>query len=197
MRRAVHCAVAIVALGSGCWADESATPAPPPGIPNRVIAPSEPPAVTGGPTANRWGAVRETGAARRASSANPVTRTGSPTPQDTPTQAAPPVARDFGEELRALASNPGSCLTQRAPGGWPSALHLAVSATVTPSGMITRAAVTGAGLTKQETKCWSALVTQARFRSPVEGAPRNVQTTVELRQRPQPVTPATAAPSSP
>jgi hypothetical protein len=111
--------------------------------------------------------------------------------------AAPVPKRDLAAELRTLVGDPSSCFAKRTAGSGPSTLTLDVNATVTPSGMITRASVTGAGLDALESECLGALVMRARFRNPVDGAPRNVQASIELREQPKPAKAPAAPPNSP
>ncbi len=111
----------------------------------------------------------------------PTQPTAAAATQETAEAEAP--TRDLAEELRGMISNPSACFTKRTVGSGPSNLTLSISATVTPSGIINRAQVSGSSLTDEESACLEAMVVRARFRSPVDEAPTTVRATVELREK--------------
>lgn len=101
--------------------------------------------------------------------------------ENTAPATAEPV-RNLSEELVGLVGAPNACFSKRTAGAGTT-LSLQVTAAVTPTGMITRADVTGGGLSAEEADCVKARVIRARFRSPVENAPLSVQATIELREQ--------------
>jgi hypothetical protein len=200
MRRIAQSAIALIALmalASGCFANDSARSAPPPGIPNQMQVQAAPAPVKGKSGENPWASRREPSLRARPSSAAVATTADPTATQGAATAPVAPKERDLSDELRGMIGNPGACLTQHTAGTGPSTLRLDVTAMVMPSGLITRATVRGAGLGPQESTCLEASVIRGRLRGPVEGAPRNVQTTIELHEQPPHAKPVAAGVKSP
>jgi hypothetical protein len=102
-----------------------------------------------------------------------------------PAEAVPPTppgaGRDFESELRVLVGDPSTCFADvEAP---PETLDIVVAATTTSSGVITRVSATAPNLDADQLRCIERRLGNARFRAPVEAAPRTVVTTVSLRYR--------------
>lgn len=182
MRRAAQLFAALT-LATACSQKEP-PPVPPPGIPGAVpidlpaeaakqrVAPGDPtrwgnPLAAATPTPSNEGSAPSAEAAENTA---PVT---------------PEPVRDLSEELVGLVGAPNACFSKRTAAAGAT-FSFQVTAAVTPTGMITRAEVTGGGLSAEEADCVKARVASARFRSPVENAPLSIQATVELRaQAPQ------------
>lgn len=104
-----------------------------------------------------------------------VTRTEERTPE-----APPP--RDYESELRALVGDPITCMPQ---GARPARVSIQVSVVATESGVISRSNVTSQEI-QEAARCVAGRLNSARFRGPVEDAPRTVTTTFDLRFRETP-----------
>lgn len=104
-----------------------------------------------------------------------------PTERKRPT-AEPEKERDLGAELKRLVGDPRSCFKTRSQHQGPKTIAISVRATVMATGAISRASVSSSSLDDEERKCIDRRVSAARFAGPVQGAPRSVQTTVEVRQ---------------
>lgn len=186
MTRAAHLLATLVVVAA-CTREEP-PPVPPPGIPRGT--PINGPTAPTGPTAPSQRGVSPTDPAswKSRTPVGAATRVGAETnpasspPEALPASTPPPAERDLSEELVALVGAPSSCFAKRTAGSGTT-LSFQVNAAVTPTGMITRAEVSGGGLTAEEADCVKARVVAARFAAPVEGAPLSVQATVDLRER--------------
>jgi hypothetical protein len=95
--------------------------------------------------------------------------------------AAPP-ARDYESELRTLAGDPISCVPRETA---RERVRLRVSVVVTESGVVSRVSAASSE-SQPAADCVARRLAAARFRAPVEGAPRTVETTFDLRFREAP-----------
>ncbi|MCS6798704.1 MAG: hypothetical protein NZ898_09255 [Myxococcota bacterium] len=100
-------------------------------------------------------------------------------------------ARDLSAELAALVGDPDACAgaQDRRADGPP--LDVVLEATVSRTGIVTRAEVSG-GLSDEARACLRRRLLQGRLRTPVDGAPRTVRAVMRLERRPAP----SRAPSS-
>ena len=97
-------------------------------------------------------------------------------------------AADLGGRLREAIGDPSPCLGNAASAN--QVVHLTVRAMVSTSGRVTRADVGGTGAPAAALECVRRRTLAAQLRGPVDGAPRPVDTTIELRARPaRPPTP--------
>ncbi len=97
--------------------------------------------------------------------------------------AEAPRARALGDELRAAISDIGGCLDVTTAASLGGALAVDVSATALPSGHLQRASVSASGLPAPALACIRARVEAATLRTPIEGAPRTVSTTLRYEVR--------------
>lgn len=103
-------------------------------------------------------------------------RTPPPPPAPAPT---PPVVaeearapeRDYAAELRTLAGDPAACGSL---GTQTGRIAIPLSATVSDSGIVIRASVSGP-IPNETRDCLVARLNAARFAGPVDGAPRTVR----------------------
>jgi hypothetical protein len=178
-----------LALG-GCGGDDDEAPAPGRGIvtrePATVSAPVAPPprrTDRRGPPRGTVPLVPGLMAPAQRDPATPLT-----IPPETPvepTMEETPAPPDREAELRALVGDPASCIPRSE--NPPAQLSISVSATVSVTGVVTRREVHGAGLSEDAIECIGARLDSARFRGPVENAPRTIRATLELRwQAPEP-----------
>lgn len=92
-----------------------------------------------------------------------------------PAKAPPPRPRDYEGELRRLAGDPSGCGEL----GSREDVRIGLSATVTENGVVTRAVVRG--VPAATAACLRQRLEAARFRAPVESAPRTVSADLQLR----------------
>jgi hypothetical protein len=105
--------------------------------------------------------------------------------------------RDLGAELRAALGSPAGCIrsdTMLRAGG---RLDVHVTATVGPSGRVTRATAHAESLSTDERACLERRAGAVVLRGPVEGAPRAVTTTLAVTYRETPPPPPRDAPPPP
>jgi hypothetical protein len=93
-------------------------------------------------------------------------------------------ARSLQRELETMLGSPASCLAPRAAGS--GAIQISLSATIVPSGAVSRGEVSAAGLGPEELKCLRGRVEALRFAEPIEGAPLTVTGSLTLEQAPAP-----------
>jgi len=88
--------------------------------------------------------------------------------------------RDLAAELAGLVGAPAQCVDLATVARGGGRLTITLSATVVPSGRITRASASAPGQPTQAVRCLEQRLAAASFRGPVEGAPRSVTTTVPI-----------------
>lgn len=87
-----------------------------------------------------------------------------------------PAARDLGEELRVALGAPDGCLDLETVAAAHGSMRIGVSTSVLPSGRILRATVTG--LPAEAARCLESRALGVSLATPIDGAPRNVSTTL-------------------
>jgi hypothetical protein len=92
--------------------------------------------------------------------------------------------RSLQRELETMLGSPASCLQPRAAVNGASKLQISLSASIMPSGAVSRAEASGAGLHPDELKCLRDRIESLRFAEPIEGAPLTVTGSVTLEQAP-------------
>lgn len=104
-------------------------------------------------------------------------------PGEAPGEAPPglePPPRDLPAELARAFGTPTRCISQatrdRVVEG---TLRMTVLVTVSPTGVVTRAYVSGAQLGADDRECLTEHAERLRLRGPIEGAPRSIATVVE------------------
>ncbi|MDH5672449.1 MAG: hypothetical protein OEZ06_09895 [Myxococcales bacterium] len=89
--------------------------------------------------------------------------------------------RDYAAELKAAFGSPLGCMGQREAGEQlPPRITLQLQAHVLDSGRITRGYVSAPGLQAQELSCLERQLRAARLPGAIEGAPRQISTTVGI-----------------
>jgi hypothetical protein len=104
-----------------------------------------------------------------------------PRPSEAPAQEADDKPRDFAAELANMLGNPVSCLAPRPADVSPSTLQIGVYTQVMPSGAVSRAQVSAAGLTPAELQCITKRAETLRFAQPIENAPFPVHANISLQ----------------
>lgn len=102
-----------------------------------------------------------------------------PAPPPPAAEPTPPAAsaereapeRDYAAELRSLAGDPSACGSL---GTQTGRISIPLSATVSDSGVVIRASVSGP-IPSETRDCLIGRVNAARFAGPIEGAPRTVR----------------------
>lgn len=94
-----------------------------------------------------------------------------------------PLKRDLENELQAALTSLPTCITAIADKAAPKRIAIAIRATVTRLGRITRAELASAGLQPDELACAKNQVLGVRFRAPVENGPTAVTTRITLEQQ--------------
>lgn len=117
----------------------------------------------------------------------PTTVHASPSaPDEAPAAPEAPAAttaseeRDLGAELAAAVGSPASCIDLATARSLHGSLSIHVTATVTPTGSVTRGTASGAGLPAAAAECVQARVLAAHLAPPIEGAPRTISATLSF-----------------
>jgi hypothetical protein len=87
-----------------------------------------------------------------------------------------PEGRNYGAELAVAVGSPASCMDAEIARTLHGRLSIQVTATVTPSGTVTRATASGASLPERVLTCVQTRALNAHLAAPVEGAPRTLST---------------------
>ncbi len=171
----------VLVLTSACGSSEQ--PATPPardrGPFGTVATPSEPPAAPG----TRPGRRSRTPDPFGHGDLDPVGEPGPFTITDrveVPGDPPRPAERDLSADLVSAVGAPTACIDLAAARAARGHLSIRITATVMPTGAITRASASGAGLSPQAISCIEARALSARLAAPVEGAPRSVSGTIEV-----------------
>jgi hypothetical protein len=90
-----------------------------------------------------------------------------------------PAERNLGAELVTAVGSPAGCIDLATARSLHGRLTIQVSATVMPTGSITRASASGSGLPPAALDCVEARALAARLAAPIEGAPRGISGTLE------------------
>lgn len=181
------CSLILAALfaSGGCFPDDSAVVVPPPGIQKEPFRPNAPPAAPAQPQPSVRARPNPNSLKQWNNSAalpEPAPSAQAPAQEATPAPAVEAEKpRDLGEELHTILAGAGRCFASRPPSDHPNDIQFSASATVMPSGLITRAEINGSGLSPAESACLHGIVIAARFRDPVDNAPTTVQTSIQLR----------------
>ncbi|MFO0681366.1 MAG: hypothetical protein U0234_04910 [Sandaracinus sp.] len=88
--------------------------------------------------------------------------------------------RDLGAELASAVGSPASCIDLATARALHGALAIHVTATITPTGSVTRGTASAVGLPEAAAECIRARVLAAHLGAPVEGAPRTIATTLSF-----------------
>jgi hypothetical protein len=80
-----------------------------------------------------------------------------------------------------MLGSPASCLEPRTADASQSTLQVGVDTQVMPSGAVSRAQVSGAGLTQVERQCITKRVETLHFAQPIENAPFPVHANIALQ----------------
>lgn len=116
--------------------------------------------------------------------AEPPPSAADPNAPAAPEQATEKPVRSLPRELETMLGSPASCLVPRAAGS--GAVQISLSATIMPSGAVSRSEASAAGLTPDELKCLRGRIEALRFAQPIEGAPLTVTGSLTLEQAPAP-----------
>ena len=93
-------------------------------------------------------------------------------------------SRDMPAELRSAVGNPSSCFTDFSSDR-ATKIRLSVTASMSSSGLVTRASASGGGLSAKELSCVEDRVGRLRLRAPPDEKPRTVSTDIEIDYRPR------------
>lgn len=102
-----------------------------------------------------------------------------PSSAEAPTTEAPR-ERDLGAELGEAVGSIQACLDLETARRIDGTLRVPITAQVLPSGRISRASARGGSLSREQNQCIEGVVTHTSLRGPIDGAPREVSTTLEL-----------------
>jgi len=105
---------------------------------------------------------------------------------------APHAVRDLPSELRALVGEPVSCVPPTETASLPEHVHLTISATASPTGIVTDGYV-GGNLPAPVLECLTHRILSAHFPAGVPDAPRTISTTADYDRAPRPAQGATDA----
>ena len=94
--------------------------------------------------------------------------------------ATEPEGRHLDRELAAAIGSPASCLDLETARSLHGHLSVSVSATVMPTGNITRATASGGSLPPAVLTCLQTRALGAHLAAPVDGAPRTVSTSISF-----------------
>lgn len=90
--------------------------------------------------------------------------------------------RNLEAELRSLIGNPMQCLSLKSDDKVPDTIEIALEAYVTANGIVSRSSVRSLYLSNPVLSCVKERIDNARFRAPIDDAPRAIRTTVTLRK---------------
>ena len=99
-----------------------------------------------------------------------------------PREDATEKERNLEAELRSLIGNPMQCLSLKSDDKVPDTIEIALEAYVTANGIVSRSSVRSPYLSNIVLSCVKERIDNARFRAPIDDAPRAIRTTVALRQ---------------
>lgn len=180
-------ALAIALSLAGCGDDEAPAAVPGRGVGPEAAAPAAP-ATEPVKTSRRYGSAAEARPQLGPAPTDPIQIVENvPVPAEQ--QQAP---RDLGAELQRAIGDPTACFDRAALANAGPTLSIAVSATVTSSGMITRAEASAPGMPAESIACVRDRVLAARLAPPIADAPRTIG--ANLRYDVRPATPPAPAP---
>lgn len=124
---------------------------------------------------DRWARLERESSSGEEGEGRPVLRE---TPgEGPPSQEAP--ERDLANELQRAFGTPTQCISQATRDRLEGTLRVQVQVNVSPTGVVTRASVSGGQLSEEDRECLTAHAERLRLQSPIPGAPRSITTSVE------------------
>lgn len=90
--------------------------------------------------------------------------------------------RNFSSELASMIGSPVNCLAPRTAKEAPAEVRITLSASVMPSGTVSRGEVSAPDLSTSELECVKKRLESLRFAPPIENAPFTVNGSITLRR---------------
>jgi hypothetical protein len=91
-----------------------------------------------------------------------------------------PAERDLSAELLSAIGSPLDCLKTRSGDSAPSSINVQFDVTVLDTGLVTRAYAHSSQLDPEELQCMTKRASALQLRAPIDQAPRNISTTLQL-----------------
>ncbi len=179
--RIVWLVVALASALAGCGDDEPPTRADRGRGPFTGVAVSTAPAPTDVPGARHRQDFDTLDHDSIAHAHAPTAAGGTPAPPPSLADtAATPEQRNLGGELATALGSPATCIDIATARTLHGRLTMQVTATVTPTGTVTRATASGASLPEATLACMQARALTAHLAAPVPGAPRTISTSLSF-----------------